>query len=359
MTTIPSANLHDSYFRDWISEPGVLADYLRHYLPQHIVALIDPSTANIEHGSFVDDELRQQLTDVLCTVKLRSGSDVFIYCLIEHKSYPDSMVAFQLLRYMVHIWQRQMQKGATKLTPIIPMVFYHGEKPWNIPTQFAILFGDLGQQVGFIPQFNYYLTDLSQMPDEQIHGQIITRVGLLGMKYSRNPHANKILVRVMALLSGIGDRKLAQGQLIRLLKYVTSIGNNWERSDVQTAIAAAETDPNLQEVIMSNFAKELIERGMEIGEQRGLQIGEQRGLQIGEQRGLKIGEQRGLQIGEQRGIQATIARLIERKLGPLQASERERIAQLSEASQLSLADALIDGLMTTYTDLVKRLTLLN
>ena len=110
---------------------------------------------------------------------------------------------------------------------------------------------------------------------------------------------------------------------------------------------------------MSNFAKELIERGMEIGEQRGLQIGEQRGLQIGEQRGLKIGEQRGLQIGEQRGIQATIARLIERKLGPLQASERERIAQLSEASQLSLADALIDGLMTTYTDLVKRLTLLN
>jgi hypothetical protein len=173
------------------------------------------------------------------------------------------------------------------------------------------------------------------MPDEQIHGQIITRVGLLGMKYSRNPHANKILVRVMALLSGIGDRKLAQGQLIRLLKYVTSIGNNWERSDVQTAIAAAETDPNLQEVIMSNFAKELIERGMEIGEQRGLQI------------------------GEQRGIQATIARLIERKLGPLQANERERIAQLSEASQLSLADALVDGLMTTYADLVKRLTLLN
>ncbi|MBU6361772.1 MAG: Rpn family recombination-promoting nuclease/putative transposase [Chloroflexota bacterium] len=335
MTTIPSANLHDSYFRDWISEPGVLADYLRHYLPQHIVALIDPSTANIEHGSFVDDELRQQLTDVLCTVKLRSGSDVFIYCLIEHKSYPDSMVAFQLLRYMVHIWQRQMQKGATKLTPIISMVLYHGEKQWNIPTQFAILFGDLGQQVGFIPQFNYYLTDLSQMPDEQIHGQIITRVGLLGMKYSRNPHANKILVRVMALLSGIGDRKLAQGQLIRLLKYVTSIGNNWERSDVQTAIAAAETDPNLQEVIMSNFAKELIERGMEIGEQRGLQI------------------------GEQRGIQATIARLIERKLGPLQANERERIAQLSEASQLSLADALVDGLMTTYADLVKRLTLLN
>ncbi len=344
-----NANLHDSYFRDWISQPGVLADYLRYYLPLHTVTLIDPDTAIIEQGSFVDDELRQQLTDVLCTVKLRDGGDVFIYCLLEHKSYPDLWVAFQVLRYMVHIWQRQVQNGVTRLTPIIPMGLYHGERQWHIPTQFAALFGQLGAQVGFVPQFDYWLTDLSQMSDEQIQGQIITRVGLLGMKYSRNPQANEILVRVMGLLRGIGDRKLAQGQLIRLLKYVTSVSNNWERADVQTAIAAAEPDPNLQEVMMSNFTKELIERGVLIGRNEGILIGEQRGLQIGEQRGL--------QIGEQRGIQATIARLIERKLGPLQAKERERIAELNEQQQLLLADALVDGLLNSYSELVKHLAL--
>ena len=175
---------------------------------------------------------------------------------------------------MVHLWQRQVQNGVTRLTPIIPMVLYHGGYQWHILTQFAALLGQLGAQVGFVPQFDYWLTDLSQMSDEQIQGQIITRVGLLGMKYSRNPQANEILVRVMGLLRGIGDRKLAQGQLIRLLKYVTSVSNNWERADVQTAIAAAEPDPNLQEVMMSNFTKELIERGVLIGRNEGILIDE-------------------------------------------------------------------------------------
>ena len=100
---------------------------------------------------------------------------------------------------------------------------------------------------------------------------------------------------------------------------------------------------------MSNFTKELIERGVLIGRNEGILIGEQRGLQIGEQRGL--------QIGEQRGIQATIARLIERKLGPLQAKERERIAELNEQQQLLLADALVDGLLNSYSELVKHLAL--
>lgn len=97
---------------------------------------------------------------------------------------------------------------------------------------------------------------------------------------------------------------------------------------------------------MSNFTKELIERGVLIGRNEGML------------HGIQIGEQRGLQIGEQRGIQATIARLIERKLGPLQAKERERIDQLSEEQQLSLADALVDGLLNSYSDLVNRLAML-
>jgi hypothetical protein len=137
--------------------------------------------------------LRQQLTDVLCTVKLGDGGDIFIYCLLEHKSYPDLCIAFQVLRYMVHLWQRQVQNGVTRLTPIIPMVLYHGGYQWHILTQFAALLGQLGAQVGFVPQFDYWLTDLSQMSDEQIQGQIITRVGLLGMQYSCNPTSQRNL----------------------------------------------------------------------------------------------------------------------------------------------------------------------
>ncbi|MCW1970541.1 MAG: Rpn family recombination-promoting nuclease/putative transposase [Anaerolineae bacterium] len=339
-------NYHDSYFREWINEPGVLADYLQHYLPPQVVAQVVPDSAQIVPGSFVDEQLRGQMTDLLCTVKLRETStddqgppNVFVYCLIEHKSYPDVWVSFQLLRYMVQIWQQQVRDKATHLTPIVPMVLYHGEQAWRVPVQFGALFGHLGTNIGFVPQFDYWLTDLSALSEDQIHGNIITRVGLLGMKFSRNADLSAALVRIVGLLRGIKDRKLAHSQMLRLLKYVLWLSNNLQQADVQAAIAAGTSDPNEQEAIMSNFAIELIE--------------------IGEKRGIRIGEQRGIQIGEQLGIQATIARLIERKLGPLQVAERERIAQLSEENQLSLADALVDGLMVTYNDLVKRLALLN
>ncbi|MCW1968728.1 MAG: Rpn family recombination-promoting nuclease/putative transposase [Anaerolineae bacterium] len=346
-----SANLHDSYFRDWISEAGVLPDYLQHYLPPHIAAEIEPDSAQIIPGSFIDEQLRPQLTDLLCRVNLRDGGETFIYCLIEHKSYPDSWVAFQLLRYMVQIWQNQVKEGLPQLTPIVPMVLYHGAQTWQISTQFAALFGNLGTQIGFVPQFEYGLTDLTQLNDEQIRGKIITRVGLLAMKYSRDPALNHKLTRIVAQLGGLADHKLARKQMLRLLKYVLMLGNDLSQQEVNSAVSVIETNKQEQEAIMSSFAKEFIERGILIGEQRGLQIGEQRGLQIGEQRGL--------QIGEQRGILSTIARLIERKLGPLQDAERERIAQFSEDQQLSLADALVDGVMNTYADLVDRLNTIN
>ncbi|MCW1968109.1 MAG: Rpn family recombination-promoting nuclease/putative transposase [Anaerolineae bacterium] len=334
-----SANLHDSYFRDWISQAGVLPDYLRHYLPPHIVAQIEPDSAQIIPGSFIDEQLRPQLTDLLCRVNLNGGGETFIYCLIEHKSYPDTWVAFQLLRYMVQIWLNQVKEGQPQLTPIVPMVLYHGEQTWQVSTQFAALFGRLGTQIGFVPQFEYWLTDLATLNDEQIHGKIITRVGLLGMKYSRDPALNSKLTRIVAQLGGLADRKLARNQMLRLLKYVLMLGSELSKQDVSSAISVIETDAQEQEAIMSSFAKEFIDRGILIGEQRGLQIGEQR--------------------GEQRAILSTIARLIERKLGPLQAAERERIAELSEAQQLSLADALVDGVMNTYADLIDRLNVLN
>ena len=40
-------------------------------------------------------------TDLLYRVRLANGGQAYIYFLFEHKSYPDPLVALQLLRYMV------------------------------------------------------------------------------------------------------------------------------------------------------------------------------------------------------------------------------------------------------------------
>ena len=40
---------------------------------------------------------------------------------------------FQILKYMINIWLREMEGGTAtdRLPPIIPLVFYHGQGRWT------------------------------------------------------------------------------------------------------------------------------------------------------------------------------------------------------------------------------------
>ena len=44
-----------------------------------------------------------------------------VYILFEHKSYADRLTSFQLLRYLVRIWERMLRQGEP-LAPVIPLV---------------------------------------------------------------------------------------------------------------------------------------------------------------------------------------------------------------------------------------------
>ncbi|WP_082631344.1 Rpn family recombination-promoting nuclease/putative transposase [Gracilibacillus massiliensis] len=53
----------------------------------------------------------------------------------EKKSYLSNNTPFQLLKYMMKIWEKKAIKEKTdKLPIIIPLVVYHGENQWNLRT---------------------------------------------------------------------------------------------------------------------------------------------------------------------------------------------------------------------------------
>ncbi len=93
------------------------------------------------------------------------------------------MVALQILKYMTNVWdlQRQQNKDLKlklkhPLKPILPLVVYHGPTGWKIDLSFAALFdeADLPDVLRpYIPNFNYWLVDLSQYSDEDIKGEVI------------------------------------------------------------------------------------------------------------------------------------------------------------------------------------------
>ncbi len=133
-------SFHDAYFQKIFRDRENANALLRDNLPQDIVTLFGSDLPKEMPGTFVDERLARHLSDILFQVKLKNGSDAYIYALVEHKSSPDALAPLQLLRYMTRIWTdwtKDKENNGKSLPVIIPLVFYHGQRRWTIPTSFA------------------------------------------------------------------------------------------------------------------------------------------------------------------------------------------------------------------------------
>ena len=154
---------HDHFFRRTFSDPDIVEDILFNNLPQIATHLVPGSLGNTGE-SFVTPELREYVSDMLYRAQLKRGTGAYLYLLFEHKSHPEPRVAFDLLRYMVRIWERIRDQGASERLPhVIPIVFYHGKERWNGDTNFAGLFEQIEELREYVPTFEYCLYDLSQL----------------------------------------------------------------------------------------------------------------------------------------------------------------------------------------------------
>ena len=97
-------NPHDKFFKDVLSNKETAVDFLANFLPADVLQLLNLGTAEIRKDSFVDEELKEFFSDLLYEVKL-AGRTGYIYILFEHKSFPDRFTSFQILKYMVRIWE--------------------------------------------------------------------------------------------------------------------------------------------------------------------------------------------------------------------------------------------------------------
>ncbi len=65
--------------------------------------------------------------------------EVWVYILLEHQSDPDPWMPFRLLTYMMALWEserrdqeeRKVPLGERRLSPILPIVLYTGQRAWG------------------------------------------------------------------------------------------------------------------------------------------------------------------------------------------------------------------------------------
>jgi len=239
--------------------------------------------------SFVGSDLREHFSDLLFRAKTRDGDWAYVYILFEHKSYPDVLVAFQVLRYVVRIWECVLKQGE-RLSSVFPIVLYHGDARWNVGPQLHDVVCVPAGLEEFTPDFRYWLCDLSRYDDAAIRGVAVLQVGLLVMKYIAHDLLRERLPDIARLLVGILRQPRGLDSVETVLRYLTTATNKISGDDLREAVSAQLAERG--EELMATIAEKWVEEGL----QRGLQQGMQQGMQQGARQGLLAGLELGLEL---------------------------------------------------------------
>ncbi len=266
-------NPHDRFFRHFLGHPQRARAFIRTYLPPDLVAHLELDTLQVEQTSFVDPDLRSHQGDLLFRVALKTGGDAYLYFLFEHKSYPDPYVVWQMLRYMVRIWERVWRKEK-RLVPVVPSVVYHGDRPWTEPKALVELVNAPEAVRAYVPDFQYLFYDLTAIEDDTLRANVMLAAGLLLMKYIRQPALRERLGEIVTLIGEMVAAGSGVEAAVALLRYVAEAGRYVTEDELREAVNAL---PKGGEV-MATIAQRWLEQGLQQGLQQGIQQGMRDGM---------------------------------------------------------------------------------
>ncbi|QTF07996.1 Rpn family recombination-promoting nuclease/putative transposase [Brenneria izadpanahii] len=272
---------HDAIFKQFLSNIDIAQDFLSIHLPPEIQALCDFTTLQLESASFVDEELRSRISDMLYSCRTTQGKG-YIYCVIEHQSTPDKMMAFRLLRYSLAAMQQHLSQGNNTLPLVVPLLFYHGESsPYPYSLNWLDSFHDpsLAQQVYTT---TFPLLDLTVTSDEEIKTH--RRVALLELvlKHIRTRDMLE-LARDIGLLMELWALPLTPQRA--LMFYILKTGQTSDYRAFLDGVKAPLTGERGEN--MESIANQLKREGFEKGLQQGKEKWLAKGLEQGIEQGMK------------------------------------------------------------------------
>jgi putative YhgA-like transposase len=160
------ASGHDRGYKLLFSDPTLLEELLRGFLPGDWTNRLDFTTLERVGNSFVSADLRERHSDVIWRLRLRGDGEgwVYLYLLLEFQSTSDRFMALRLLTYigllLEEIVRKEKPKPGDRLPAVLPLVLYNGESPWRAPMRLESLFVPVPAPLRrYLPRLTYLLLD--------------------------------------------------------------------------------------------------------------------------------------------------------------------------------------------------------
>jgi hypothetical protein len=231
------ANPHDAFFHYIFSQPANAADLARGALPPVVAAMVDWTSLAVCDGKLTDGASEGAHADLLFTADIL-GTRCFLFLLLEHKSHADPQTAFQMLRYIVRIWERHraVAPQSALLPPVLPIVVHHGAAPWNGADTVRALVdvtrwprAAANAVLARQPDLRLTIDDLAAQSEAQLAARVSSLLGkcaLLCMQHLRGAPpdaAAAALLRWRALLAALWHAPHGQAAFLALVHYIVMI----------------------------------------------------------------------------------------------------------------------------------------
>lgn len=165
-------NPHDALFRSSLKNLYVAKDFFKAHLPKSVLTKINLDTLQFCNTSFIEEDLKEQFSDVLYYSQLDPNSGNYLYIIVEHQSAPQKLMPLRILRYQLAIIMQHLQENpkATTLPVVFPILFYQEQedkKPYPYSLNIFDLFNDpeFAKQTLAQPA---HLVDITRFSDNEL-----------------------------------------------------------------------------------------------------------------------------------------------------------------------------------------------
>jgi predicted transposase/invertase (TIGR01784 family) len=321
---------HDRYARSVFSRLELSRRLFEEHLPASVVEAIDLETLEPAKDSYVDTDLRASYSDLAFTARLRGSAEALIYLLFEHKSSPDPLTPFQLLRYIVRIWESRLREGKD-LCCVIPFVFHHGRTGWTAARQVWDLVAVPESLKRYVPNMQLEILDLDAHPDDDLARDLHLRTNLLLLKYAQRAELGEHLAAICRQMAGWLGEPDGRSRIQAALNYIASCTDQISASQLSSAIENEIRDRSIQ---MPTIVEQRYLEGIQQGKQQGIQEGMQQGIQEGKTAGLAEGIQQGRTQGQWIGQIQTLQELLGQ---PVSSTDELAARSITELAELAAA----------------------
>ncbi len=306
---------HDHLFRTLFAKPDEAIGLLRPILPRAIAQRIDWSTLRPLPTNWVTRALGELRSDLVFEATGRGETSLLLHLLVEHQSRPDPRMPWRLSRYahaLLDAWLRQHPETLVGIPGVVPVVVYHGARPWGCPERLVDLIGkpdDVGEIRRLAPDIGYVLHDLSRIPDAHLRGSAIGRLGQVLLKH----HSAGDLLPFLA----------TQGPLVRSVMAARSGAEAW--FSMLRYIMEVSSTPREAVEILEPLLKHPRERKIMLTAYDKLQI-----------EGFNRGREEGREEGREKALRDAVVELARKRFGVVSSDWLQRIEATDSIALMGL-----------------------